>query len=128
MYRLQDLWDRRGGRSRTSSQLCFTYLRRWTNYVLISECYRCLLGYIATYVLTYILNLFKCQTQQPQFGLRWKIFELDGCDGTGRACLVFPPKAEGAAVDEIGNIHVEFIPPEPQVAPDLLQPLVPTFS
>ena len=29
---------------------------------------------------------------------RWKIFELDGCEGTGKACLVFPPKSEGAQV------------------------------
>ena len=32
--------------------------------------------------------------------LRWKIFELDGCDGAGKACLVFPPKSEGAQVIE----------------------------
>ena len=36
--------------------------------------------------------------EPPQFGLRWKIFELDGCDGAGKACLVFPPKSEGAQV------------------------------
>ena len=53
--------------------------------------------------------------EQPQFGLRWKIFELDGCEGAGKACLVFPPKSEGAQVDDTGNIHVELIPPEPQV-------------
>ena len=29
---------------------------------------------------------------------RWKIFELDGCEGSGKACLVFPPKSEGAQV------------------------------
>ena len=36
--------------------------------------------------------------EPPQFGLRWKIFELDGCEGAGKACLVFPPKSEGAQV------------------------------
>ena len=85
---------------------------------------------------------------------RWKIFELDGCEGAGKACLVFPPKSEGAQVrkskgaqernkrgsgrinkikgeimmkfvvllfwnvqkvDETGNLHMELIPPEPQV-------------
>ena len=66
----------------------------------------------------------------PQFGLRWKIFELDGCDGAGKVrvtsilileslwlkvCLVFPPKSEGAQVDEGGNIHLELSPPDPQV-------------
>ena len=34
--------------------------------------------------------------ESPQFGLRWKIFELDGCEGAGKVCLVFPPKSEGA--------------------------------
>ena len=75
--------------------------------------------------------------------LRWKIFELDGCEGSGKACLVFPPKSEGAQVpifeneldevrflfvnmslrkyllekvDETGNLHMELIPPEPQVS------------
>ena len=36
--------------------------------------------------------------EPPQFGLRWKIFELDGCEGAGKACLVFPPKSEGTQV------------------------------
>jgi tubulin polyglutamylase complex subunit 2 len=36
--------------------------------------------------------------EPPQFGLRWKIFELDGCEGAGKACLVFPPKSEGVRV------------------------------
>ena len=36
--------------------------------------------------------------EPPQFGLKWKIFELDGCEGAGKACLVFPPKSEGAQV------------------------------
>ena len=30
-------------------------------------------------------------------------------------CLVFPPKSEGATLDESGNIHLEISPPEPQV-------------
>ena len=38
--------------------------------------------------------------EPPQFGLRWKIFELDGCEGAGKACLVFPPKSEGT---QVGN-------------------------
>ena len=47
--------------------------------------------------------------------MRWKIFELDGCDGAGKVCLVFPPKCEGAQLDDAGNIHLELSPPEPQV-------------
>ena len=47
----------------------------------------------------------------PQFGLRWKIFELDACDGAGKVCLVFPPKSEGATLDEAGNINLEISPP-----------------
>ena len=47
--------------------------------------------------------------------MRWKIFELDACDGAGKVCLVFPPKSEGATLDEAGNIHLEISPPEPQV-------------
>jgi hypothetical protein len=42
---------------------------------------------------------------RPQFGLRWKMFELDGLDGNGRVCLVFPPKPEPTPMDsdQIGN-------------------------
>ena len=42
-------------------------------------------------------------------------FTIDGCDGAGKVCLVFPPKSEGAQVDDTGNIHLELAPPEPQV-------------
>ena len=56
-----------------------------------------------------------CQSEHPQFGLRWKIFELDGCEGAGKVCLVFPPRSDGAQIDESGNIHVDLTPPDPQV-------------
>ena len=56
-----------------------------------------------------------CQSEHPQFGLRWKIFELDGCEGAGKVCLVFPPKSDGAQIDDSGNIHVDLTPPDPQV-------------
>ena len=36
---------------------------------------------------------------------RWKIFELDGCEGTGKACLVFPPKSEGAQVVDLTKLR-----------------------
>ena len=55
------------------------------------------------------------QSEQPQFGLRWKIFELDGCEGAGKVCLVFPPRSDGAQIDESGNLHVDLTPPDPQV-------------
>ena len=55
------------------------------------------------------------QSEHPQFGLRWKIFELDGCEGAGKVCLVFPPRSDGAQIDESGNIHVDLTPPDPQV-------------
>ena len=55
------------------------------------------------------------QSEHPQFGLRWKIFELDGCEGAGKVCLVFPPKSDGAQVDDTGNLHVDLTPPDPQV-------------
>ena len=55
------------------------------------------------------------QSEQPQFGLRWKIFELDGCEGAGKVCLVFPPRSDGAQIDETGNLHVDLTPPDPQV-------------
>ena len=57
----------------------------------------------------------KAEREMPQFGLKWKIFELNGCDGAGKVCLVFPPKAEGSQVDDTGNLHVDIVPPEPQV-------------
>jgi hypothetical protein len=45
---------------------------------------------------------------RPQFGLRWKMFELDACDGNGRVCLVFPPKPEPPPVDsdQIGSLSL----------------------
>lgn len=53
---------------------------------------------------------------KPQFGLRWKMFELDGCSGNGRVCLVFPPKPDPLPVDEsTGLIHLDVVPPTPQV-------------
>lgn len=51
----------------------------------------------------------------PQFGLRWKMFELDGCDGNGRVCLVFPPKPDPQPVDDNGTIQLDIVPPTPQV-------------
>ncbi len=53
---------------------------------------------------------------KPQFGLRWKMFELDGCSGNGRVCLVFPPKPDPPPVDDAtGLIHLDVVPPTPQV-------------
>jgi len=47
---------------------------------------------------------------RPQFGLRWKMFELDACDGNGRVCLVFPPKPEPPPVDsdQIGSLSLSW--------------------
>ena len=49
---------------------------------------------------------------RPQFGLRWKMFELDGLDGNGRVCLVFPPKPEPPPLDseQIGKNGCEIFP------------------
>ncbi|TRY70219.1 hypothetical protein TCAL_17254 [Tigriopus californicus] len=52
---------------------------------------------------------------KPQFGLRWKMFELDNCEGNGRVCLVFPPKPDPGPADESGSIHLDISPPTPQV-------------
>ena len=48
---------------------------------------------------------------------------MDGCEGAGKVCLVFPPRSEagggggggGGQLDEAGNIHLELSPPEPSV-------------
>ncbi len=59
---------------------------------------------------------------RPQFGLRWKMFELDGCSGNGRVCLVFPPKPDppppldgGDGSGGGGLIRLDLTPPTPQV-------------
>ena len=53
--------------------------------------------------------------QRPQFGLRWKMFELDSCEGNGRVCLVFPPKPDPPPMSENGGIQLDIVPPTPQV-------------
>jgi tubulin polyglutamylase complex subunit 2 len=54
-------------------------------------------------------------TLKPQFGLRWKMFELDSCFGNGRVCLVFPPKPDPPPIDDSGMIQIDVVPPTPQV-------------
>ena len=53
--------------------------------------------------------------QKPQFGLRWKMFELYAMEGSGRVCLVFPPKPDPPPVAENGGIQLDISPPTPQV-------------
>lgn len=48
-------------------------------------------------------------------GPRWKMFELDGCSGNGRVCLVFPPKPDPPPIDDSGLIKLDLTPPTPQV-------------
>ena len=44
------------------------------------------------------------------------MFELDSCNsGSGRVCLVFPPKPDPPPVDESGMIQLDVTPPTPQV-------------
>ena len=52
---------------------------------------------------------------KPQFGLRWKMFELDGCSGNGRVCLVFPLKPDPPPLDDSGVIKIDLSPATPQV-------------
>ena len=52
---------------------------------------------------------------KPQFGLRWKMFELDGCAGNGRVCLVFPLKPDPPPLDDSGVIRIDLTPATPQV-------------
>nr|XP_040579048.1 tubulin polyglutamylase complex subunit 2-like [Lepeophtheirus salmonis] len=58
------------------------------------------------------IYIYVVKHQKPQFGLRWKMFELDGCRGEGKVLLVFPPKPE---TFESTHITFDVAPVIPQV-------------
>ena len=43
------------------------------------------------------------------------MFELDGCSGNGRVCLVFPLKPDPPPLDDSGVIKIDLSPATPQV-------------
>ena len=47
------------------------------------------------------------------------MFELDGCSGNGRVCLVFPLKPDPPPLDDSGVIKIDLSPATPQVISSL---------